>query len=117
MNLKKKCIFSAFSNITCGFSAFFHLKGNLFKCLTVLKMSAGILGRLKLNKTVFHQVDIYDFNKCPNHLATLKKWKRRSVKCSYPDHSHNGKMKQPVTSQMSRFILEHKGELVSVGSG
>lgn len=27
------------------------------------------------------------------------------------------KMKRPVTSQMSRFTLKHKGELVPVGSG
>lgn len=73
---------------------------------------------LLLLKIAFFSPTLNNFNICPNHRAKLGlKWKRHNVKCSYPDHSHNGTMGRTVTPQMSRFILEHKEELVPVGSG
>lgn len=128
---RNKYNFSAFSNITCGFSAFSPFEKEFVQISDCSKDVSGHLRSLKLGqdsipseghsfllRIEFFSSILNNFNICPNHRVKLGvKWERHSVKCSYPDHSHNGKMERPVTPQMSRLILEHKGELVPVGSG
>lgn len=126
-----KCSFSAFSTISCGFSTHFTSEKDYVQVSKCQKDIGGHLRSLKLAQDnipseghlLLYRIGFFvnitnNFLVCPNHRAKLGiKWKRQSVKCSFPDHTGQGKSERSITPQMSSFILSHKGVLLPVGSG